>query len=437
LITELTTKIRGKIAEAAEISEEEFQLYDDLALYVLYYTVIVESQSGPNPADIDVADWDKFREAFEYWLNVDGKKSPSYNQAAHVFAYLHQLRRAFYNIFHCVIGRSWPIAKLRARIFQSIFTHDLRRFRNTLFNSMSEVTTLVVGPTGTGKELVAKAVGTSQYVAYDEKKKAFKQKEESEQFVALNLSAFTPTLIESELFGHEKGSFTGANSRRIGWLESAGRFGTIFLDEIGELDLAIQVKLLRVLQNRQFQRIGENKTRQFEGKFITATNRNLIDGIEEGIFREDLYYRLCSDVIATPSLMEQISDRSDEFEFLVDFISHRVAPDDREGLKQDVMQWFESSDMKSYDWPGNMRELEQCVRNVMIHNNYTPAISSTDQPKVSFAAQLSDCSLTAEQLLAEYCAMAYVKYGSYEKAASALKIDRRTVRAKSSQANAK
>ena len=135
--------------------------------------------------------------------------------------------------------------------------------------------------------------------------------------------------------------------------------------------------------------------------------------------------------------MEQISDRSDEFEFLVDFISHRVAPDDREGLKQDVMQWFESSDMKSYDWPGNMRELEQCVRNVMIHNNYTPGISSSDQPKVSFAAQLSDCSLTAEQLLAEYCAMAYAKYGSYEKAANALKIDRRTVRAKSSQANAK
>ncbi len=249
----------------------------------------------------------------------------------------------------------------------------------------------------------------------------------------LNLSAFSPTLIESELFGHEKGSFTGAVNRRTGWLESAGRYGTVFLDEIGDLDLAIQVKLLRVLQNRQFQRIGEDKTRQFEGKFIAATNRNLLDEINEGTFREDFYYRLCSDMIVTPTLVEQLSDCPDEFEFLVGCACHRVAPDARDELRDDVMAWYEKADLKHYHWPGNMREIEQCVRNVMIHNEYAPAMNSMPCPSDSFPELFRDVSLSAEQLLAEYCALAYRKYGSYEKAANVLKIDRRTVRAKSAQ----
>ncbi len=432
LVLELTTKLREKISSAESVEPEDFQLYDDLALYVLYYTAIIDVAGDAKTEYLAQSDWETFRKEFEHWMNIDGKKSPSYGQAAHVFAYLHQLKRAFINIFHCVIGRSLPIAKLRARIFQSIFTHNLRRFRNTLYKSMNEVTTLVVGATGTGKELVAKAVGMSQYIPFDAKTGKFKC-ESADQFVALNLAAFTPTLIESELFGHEKGSFTGATARRVGWLESVGKFGSVFLDEIGELDLAIQVKLLRVLQNREFQRIGENKTRSFEGKFIAATNRNLMDEIGAGSFREDFYYRLCSDVIVTPSLKEQILSQEDEFEFLADFIAHRIAPDARDGLKADVLNWFESSAMGSYDWPGNMRELEQCVRNIMIHNDYTPPQKSNCGLSDSFANQLNSCSLPAEQVLSRYCAMAYQKYGSYEKAGAVLKMDRRTLKAKSSQ----
>ena len=432
MVGELTAKLREKISSADSVSPEDFQLYDDLALYELYYSTIFNTDGTANEDFLAQSDWDKFHEAFKYWMDIDGKKSPSYDQAAHVFAYLHQLKRAFVNIFHCVIGRSLPIAKLRARIFQSIFTHDLRRYRDTLYKSMREVTTLVVGATGTGKELVAKAVGMSQYIPFEVKNKKFRC-DSREQFVALNLTAFTPTLIESELFGHEKGSFTGATARRVGWLESVGTCGAVFLDEIGELDLAIQVKLLRVLQNREFQRIGENKTRSFEGKFIAATNRNLMDEIDANSFRQDFYYRLCSDVIVTPSLKEQIASREEEFEFLVDFIAHRIAPEAKETLKSDVMQWFKSAKMSSYDWPGNMRELEQCIRNIMIHNNYQPATKTQGQVNGSFADQLNECSLTAEQVLSQYCQMAYQKYGSYEKAGAILQMDRRTLRAKSSQ----
>ena len=432
LVNDLTKKLRGKLADGEVASQNEMELYDDMALYVLYYEHFVDRNVEVLFDTDETQAYEKFATSFEYWMRIGELKSPSYNQSSHVYAYLHQLKRAFFNIFHCVIGRSQPIAKLRARIWQSIFTHDMRRCRDALYKSMNEVTTLVVGATGTGKELVARAVGLSQYVPFDIKKKQFADSGE-QRFCALNLSAFSPTLIESELFGHERGSFTGAVSRRIGWLESAGRYGTVFLDEIGELDLAIQVKLLRVLQNRQFQRIGENKTRRFEGKFIAATNRNLTSEIEDGSFRSDFYYRLCSDVIVTPTLVEQLSDCPDEFEFLVDYVSHRVAPDIRDGLRRDVIAWHDRADLKHYDWPGNMRELEQCVRNVMIHDEYTPAMHSLSVQSDSFPDQVNEVSLTAEQLLAQYCALAYRKHGSYEKAAAVLQMDRRTVAAKSAQ----
>src|SRR5439155_20966969 len=123
---------------------------------------------------------------------------------------------------------------------------------------------------------------------------------------ALNPSALSPTLIESERCGHRRSAFTGAVQDRAGWLEVCRPLGTVFLDEIGELDPALQVKLLRVLQTRTFQRIGDTRDRRFNGKIIAATNRDLAAEMAVGRFRKDLYYRLCSDIIVTPSLEEQL-----------------------------------------------------------------------------------------------------------------------------------
>ena len=122
LVLELATKLRAKIISADSIDAEDFLLYDDLALYVLYYSTIIETVDEAKMEACIESNWDKFHKEFEHWMNIDGKKSPSYGQAEHVYAYLHQLKRAFINIFHCVVGRSVPIASLRARIFQSIFT---------------------------------------------------------------------------------------------------------------------------------------------------------------------------------------------------------------------------------------------------------------------------------------------------------------------------
>ena len=192
----------------------------------------------------------------------------------------------------------------------------------------------------------------------------------------MNLSALSPTLIESELFGHKKGAFTGAITDRRGWLETAGPQGTVFLDEIGDLDLAIQVKLLRVLQSGSFSRVGETRQLKFTGKFVAATNRDLSQEMASHRFREDLYYRLCADMIHTPTLREQMADRPADLQDLAEFIARRLLsdlPDEAHALAQETVEWIEAHLGTDYPWPGNIRELEQCVRNVMIRKSYTPA----------------------------------------------------------------
>src|SRR5437879_1939822 len=186
----------------------------------------------------------------------------------------------------------------------------MRRYRRGLYDRMGDVTTLVVGPSGTGKELIARAIALSRFIPFDARTSRFT--EDFALFHPLNLSALAPTLIESELFGHHRGAFTGALQDRIGWLEKCGPCGTVFLDEIGDVDAGIQVKLLRVLQSRTFERLGETTPRQFRGKIIAATNRDLAAEIQAGRFRAAFYYRLCADIVATPPLAEQLRDAPDE-----------------------------------------------------------------------------------------------------------------------------
>ena len=263
-------------------------------------------------------------------------------------------------------------------------------------------------------------------------------------FFAINVSAFATNLVESDLFGHAKGAFTDAANARVGWLEACGDYGAVLLDEIGELTATTQVKLLRVLQNRQFQRLGETKTRDFRGKIIAATNRDLRREIEQGTFREDLYYRLCADVIETPSLAAQTADNPAMLQDLVAQIVQRMVPEEQTEITAEVLQWVQENLPDGYCWPGNIRELEQCVRNVMICGRYNPASagraemqheSSGLSPEIlDTARRMQDHSLTADELLQRYCHFVYHRTRSFEKAAKLLQLDRRTVRAKTDQA---
>lgn len=439
----LATRLQKQLSEGAEADECELALYEDLILYSLYdrfradfQKTIEESHGTPNRSR-RVTIWPDFLKRFEHFLKISGRSFPGQHEPAHMFAAFFQLRRAFYHIYHFIVGRSMPIARLRAAVWQSIFTHDLRRYRRALFRRMGDITTLISGPSGTGKELVARAIGFSRYIPFDVQSQRFSEDFVS-AFYALNISALSPTLIESELFGHCCGAFTGAVSDREGWLEICRPLGTVFLDEIGELDASIQVKLLRVLQTRSFQRLGESKERQFNGKIIAATNCDLMTEIREGRFREDFYYRLCSDMITTPSLQDQLADSPDDLGTLLRFLARRVAGEESDELAVEVEAWVTNHLSREYKWPGNIRELEQCVRNVMIRREYHPPVSKlrldNNDPQHQLLESIEQASLTADDLLRRYCTIVYAKLGSYEQTAKRLGLDRRTVKSKIDEA---
>ena len=207
-------------------------------------------------------------------------------------------------------------------------------------------TVLISGSTGTGKELIARAIH-------------YNSSRNDKPLVVINCGAIPEELLESELFGHEKGAFTGAHKVRIGRFEMANG-GTIFLDEIGEMSPALQVKLLRVLQERKFERVGGTKSIHVDIRIIAATNRNLTIVINNGTFREDLYYRLNVIPIKVPSLKQRKSD----IKLLVDFFLKKF----QRGKKQRIKGFSPAAmdAMLMYDWPGNVRELENLVKRVII-----------------------------------------------------------------------
>jgi len=212
----------------------------------------------------------------------------------------------------------------------------------------SNVTVLVRGETGTGKELVAAAIHK-------------RSKRADEPFVKLNCAAITDTLIESELFGHEKGAFTDAKEARKGRFELADG-GTLFLDEIGDISSSAQVKLLRVLQEREFERVGGSKTIKVNVRLVAATNRNLEAMVKEGTFREDLYYRLNVIPIDLPPLRE----RGDDIILLVNFFLEKSMKNHK---KRVIITDEAMKILCRYSWPGNVRELENTIERIVLMGN--------------------------------------------------------------------
>ncbi len=218
--------------------------------------------------------------------------------------------------------------------------------RTTRQVSPSRACVLIVGETGTGKELIARAV-------HDLSPRA------SGPYIRVNCGALTESLLESELFGHVKGSFTGAVDNRTGRFEAA-HTGTIFLDEINSTSPKLQVKLLRVLQEGEFERVGDTRTVKVDTRIVAATNRDLLGEIDAGRFREDLYYRLNVVPIYLPPLRE----RRDDISVLVEFFLRRFADQNRREMRRvhpDAMRL-----LRDHDWPGNVRELQNYVERAVI-----------------------------------------------------------------------
>jgi hypothetical protein len=436
LVEGLAPRLRERLAGGVRARADELRAYQGLVFYLLYYRTLpvfselVERGARGGSSTGRVAAYRRYREDVRHFLEIPRVRMPLRIEPAHLFAWGYQVRRAFEGTFRGIQGGSMPAAKLRAAVWQSIFTHDFERYGRILYRRMGDVTTLVLGESGTGKELVARAIALARYIPFDESRQAFDD-EPARSFHAVSLSALSPTLIESELFGHQRGAFTGALQQRVGWLEACSPLGTVFLDEIGELDPPIQVKLLRVLQTRGFQRVGDLEERRFAGKLVAATHRDLPEEIAAGRFREDLYYRLCADVIRTPTLREQIADSPDELPGLIGLLARRiVGEEDAPALTDEVVTFTRRHLGPDYSWPGNVRELEQCVRNVLVRGEYTPARLHGRRAGDDLAARLAAGDLTAEELLRRYCTRVYALTGSYEETGRRLGLDRRTVKAK-------
>jgi formate hydrogenlyase transcriptional activator len=235
------------------------------------------------------------------------------------------------SMFEEIIGSSEPLRRVLIQVSKVAPTDS---------------TVLVLGETGTGKELIARAIHN-------------RSKRSNRAFIRVNCAAIPPSLIASELFGHERGSFTGATQRRLGRFESADG-GTIFLDEVGDLPPETQVSLLRVLQEREFERVGGNQTVSVDVRVITATNRDLSSAVAEGKFRQDLFYRLNVFPIRLPALRERIGDISLLVGYLIDRYAQKAGKKIR-NIDKKTMALFHA-----YDWPGNIRELQNVVERAVI-----------------------------------------------------------------------
>ena len=257
---------------------------------------------------------------------------------------------------------------------------SMKRVFNLIQKSLnSNITVSITGETGTGKEVVAKSIH------YNSKRK-------TKPFIAVNISAIPSELIESELFGHEKGSFTGAHSRRIGRFEEA-EGGTIFLDEIGEMDVNMQSKLLRVLQEKELTRVGGNTVVKLKSRVLVATHRDLADEVRKGNFREDLYYRLLGLPIQLPPLRER---GNDIILLAKHFIAEYCAENEVEKINLSPKA---QSRLLKYPWPGNIRELKAVIELacVMTDNNVI------EEDHITFNSTGSiDTLLQAEMTLREY-----------------------------------
>jgi len=274
---------------------------------------------------------------------------------------------------------------------------------------------LITGESGVGKELIADAIHNLST-------------RKDNPFVKVHCAALAETLLESELFGHEKGAFTGAVSRKRGRFELA-HSGSVFLDEIGEIDQSIQIKLLRVLQEKKFERVGGEDTLEVDVRIITATNRDLEKEIRDGNFREDLYYRLNVVTIHVPPLRE----RKDDLPLMIASFIKEFAEEN--GKKIDGVDGKARAALYAYDWPGNVRQLRNCIESAVVMtsgplitlDDLPPTIRSSDEsPVISIPVGYTMADAEREILLQTLSSL----NGNKSKTAEVLGIGRKTLHRK-------
>ena len=410
-----------------DLGGEDRQLLEPALLYVCYHRHVLQidalierqAQKGGPPLTVPFAD-ELIAELMHSGFSEE--------TAERYLALFFQLRRAFYFIHRSLAGECESMRRLRESLWNNVFTHDMRGYDAALWNRMEDFSTLLLGETGTGKGQAAAAIGRSEFIPYLPAERRFAANF-TETFIAINLSQFPENLIESELFGHRKGAFTGAIDHHQGVFERCSAHGALFLDEIGEVAIPVQIKLLQVLQERTFTPIGGREKKRFSGRVIAATNQPLDRLRAERRFRDDFFYRLCSDVIEVPTLRQRLAESSAEIVELVRLLVARVTGLAGSDLADRVLQQLEDCVPRGYLWPGNVRELEQAVRRVLLTGRYVPAVTGAGKDEDELLLEkVRAGELTAAELLSRYSAMLHRRLGTYAEVAKRTGLDPRTTR---------
>ncbi len=413
------TRIQDVHADDRKVLEYAY-LFLYFHKYLQSMDELIQNQlvTGHEPVDVP------FHAELIHDLKTSGFTLP---EAYRYIALFYQLRRAFYFIAQALVGDSPCMIRLRHSLWNNVFTSDVRLYADHLWNRMEDFSTLLLGETGTGKGTAAAAIGRSGLILFNPKTGRF-ERSFTDTFIAINLSEFPETLIESELFGHRKGAFTGAIDHHKGLFERCSAQGSLFIDEIGDVSIPIQIKLLNVIQERKFSPVGSHEIKRFEGRVIAATNQSIFEMRKQGKFRDDFYYRLSSDVIEVPPLRTRLQESPPELAQIVTLLINRmVGTEHTGGLIDNVLGILNQSLPRSYPWPGNVRELEQAVRKIIINNEFGDGQTASVLIK-DWLDDMQEGKLTAQELLSHYCFMLYSRLGTYEEVAAKTALDRRTVK---------
>ena len=451
-------RLRAALAAGKTLSTADRTLYVEACLAHLFdvYDAAFQPIEKRAPACAVAALWHAFEADYDRLLAIPGAKLRPL-PCAHLFACAYQLSRAFHYIFFFIVGTSAPAGRLRAALWRAIFGRDLRRHVRTCADQANVISTLVIGETGTGKELAARSLGLSTYVPFDPIEKRFVAEPDA-GFTAINVASLAGALLESELFGHRRGAFTGAHQDRKGLLDGSAPRPVVYLDEVGDLAPDKQSSLLRVLEDRKYRRVGDTEEQPFTARVVAATHWNLTELIEAGRFRLDLYERLAGARLLTPSLLEQLTSagdqRRDVLLELVSFFAGRVlAPDGGDAPAEDVARLTDDVDgvvqaqYADYAWPGNARELLRFVESVHLGMSFTPVRAAKPGASTLAAAgakaageaaalrerlgeEFMEGKVSDEEMRGRYMAIVRARVGSDRKAAEVLGVHRSTLVAK-------
>jgi hypothetical protein len=430
LLTVLASRL-GQVADEGRIDLGDFAAEDRnrLEIAVLFHVfhrwrdrtddyIRDQIAQGGEPLVWRAGD-DLFREILSYGID------PGYASAC--VAIFFQFRRAFFFIDSSLRGDSPSMRRLREELWNAVFTCDTRLYVEKLWSRMEDFSTLLLGETGTGKGAAAMALGRSGYIPYVPEKRTFRESF-TKAFIPINLSQFAENLIESELFGHRKGAFTGAIENHEGVFARCSPCGAIFLDEIGDVSEQIQIKLLQVLQQRTFSPVGGHETLRFSGRVIAATNQDLAARRGDGRFRNDFFYRLSSGTIELPTLRRRIDERPEELDLLVADIVARLAGAPDDALAERIVTALRRDLPPGYAWPGNVRELEQAAKSVLLTGHYAGDPCAATAGDDDGARRVLAGNMSLDELNRWYCRRLYGRLGSYGLVAARLGVDWRTVK---------